>query len=168
MYENQKKPMIGDTVKLRRDVWEIVFLLPDDRYELRYIDPIDGTISRQTKRLEQIREGWQEQLNAWAIPNGLSDNGRNAAQAIYDFCKSRGLLDTGGCKVFYSPAQWAERKELYGLTSELVVVHDGGDHRSALTLDYGILYFDRLFWHLDAIGLFHQQCTGWYSCILKH
>ena len=61
------------------------------------------------------------------MPEGLSPKGEAAYDAIMACLKKHEATNTGGCRVFYSPQEWAERKETYGTKAELIVVHDGGD-----------------------------------------
>jgi hypothetical protein len=61
------------------------------------------------------------------IPEGLSKLGRNAAETIVKTARHRMGADAsgGGCRAFYTPEEWKERGESYGLTAKLIVVHDG-------------------------------------------
>ena len=102
----------------------------------------------------------------FAIPEGLSAKGREAAEAIIKFLEANGADDAGGCKVFYTPKEWADRDEEYGLKSELVVVHDGGDHAGAFNYSYEQYdLIDGLLETLEPLGLYAEQCTCWYSAI---
>jgi len=114
----------------------------------------------------------------WEVPTGLSRLGRKAAFVIRDFCRDHGLDDTGGCKVFYTPKQWRERHEEYGCKSELIVVHDGGDHSVAVCMDAAYENFcgllpnpyrlhEELIEKLAEIGVFMEACTRWYSAIYE-
>ncbi len=74
----------------------------------------------------------------------------------------------GGCRAFYTPAEWTTRKEEYGTDGVLIICHDGGalsrfcayDHE-----DYNAVEKCRV--ALEAIGYWIEQCTGWYSAIYK-
>lgn len=103
-------------------------------------------------------------------PDGLNRLGRIAVQVILETAKKvleREVL-TGGCKAFYSPEEWEDRGEAYGLNSKLIVVHDGGDLStffSHLQGDYGAMKV-----MADALrekGLYAEQCTGWYTAVYK-
>ena len=103
----------------------------------------------------------------WRLPDDLSADGRAAAKAIVSFLAQRDLLDTGGCRPFYSPTQWAERGEIYGLGSLLIVVHDGGDHAIAFdwNRDFGRYeMIEALESHLRP-HFYVSQCTSWYSAV---
>ena len=67
---------------------------------------------------------------------------------------------------FYTPKQWADRKELYGLNSELIVCH--GDSE----LDYICCYendlFDNLQSRLGKAGYMAEPQTNWYLAIYKN
>jgi len=70
--------------------------------------------------------------------------------------------------IFYSKDQWAERGESYGLRSELVVTHDGGDMAYVMNLDYEMYELNNRFnEHLRKNGYWYESCTGWYSAIYK-
>jgi hypothetical protein len=71
-----------------------------------------------------------------------------------------------GYKVFYSPEEWAERGELYGKNSELIVMHDGGDHAAFFNLDY-MKYdlHDMMQKELEKLGYYAEQCTSCYTAI---
>ena len=74
----------------------------------------------------------------------------------------------GGCRAFYSPKEWKERKEDYGLNSVLIVVHDGGDLAKYCNPDYES-YSDceNLNKALEKIGYYLEGCTCWYSAVYK-
>lgn len=67
------------------------------------------------------------------VPEGLSDLGKKAADAILATTKAE---SGGDCKAFYTPAEWEARGEKYGSGSELIVVHDGGDLAPSFNMDY--------------------------------
>jgi len=99
-------------------------------------------------------------------PDDLSDKGKQAHAAIVAFLEKHKLTYTGGCKAFYSPKEWEERKEDYGCDSVLVVVHDGGDHGDAFSYDRGnYKILDKMYELLKPLGFYSEQCTCWYSAI---
>ncbi len=104
--------------------------------------------------------------NEWPLPNGLSTSGRRAAEAIHEFLATKDLEYHGGGGRFYSPAQWRDRGERYGLSSLLIVTHDGGDHAGAFNLDYEqyALNNELTQWLRDN-GFWMEQCTSWYTAI---
>lgn len=101
-----------------------------------------------------------------AMPAGLSSRGEQAWKTIRAFLKETGRESTGGCRAFYSPKEWAARGEEYGLKSELVVVYDGGEHRGCFNCDDGdgkeAAQLDE---RLAKVGLYVEECTGWYAAV---
>lgn len=75
-------------------------------------------------------------------------------------------LSNGGCKAFYTPAEWRERKEQYGLSSKLILVHDGGTLarycNPAYEDDDAI---EAMREALAGVGMYVEQCTSWYSAV---
>lgn len=104
-----------------------------------------------------------EQL--WPIPDDLSEQGRQAANVILEFLTENDLTYHGGGGRFYSPQQWRERREAYGLESLLVVTHDGGDHARAMNFDYELR--EALQNKLAEHGMFMEGCTCWYSAVYR-
>lgn len=99
-------------------------------------------------------------------PEGLSKDGNRAYDIIMTFLESRGMTDPGGCKTFYSPAEWKSRGEEYGRNSELVIVHDGGDVAAICNMDYGnYKLHDALQEALSTAGFYFEGCTCWYSAV---
>jgi len=101
-----------------------------------------------------------------AMPKGLSKTGQKAYRAIMAKLKQANALDTGGCRTFYSPAEWQARGEDYGCNSELIVVYDGGDVRPFFSYDeecYSLI--ENMRQALEAKGVYSEQCTTWYSAV---
>tara|TARA_Y100000034_G_scaffold59657_1_gene72535 strand:+ start:12854 stop:13213 length:360 start_codon:yes stop_codon:yes gene_type:complete len=112
-------------------------------------------------------DDWKKEIgNTLDIPTGLSRKGRKAAYAIRNFMKKHHFL-TGGCKTFYTPAEWDERGESYGGASELVFVYDGGDLYSIMSNEFGFDLSNELQQNLNDIGVFAECCTSWYSAIYE-
>ena len=104
--------------------------------------------------------------NDWPIPDDLSLEGRKAAEVIRDFFNKKDIAQHGGGGKFYSPQQWQDRDELYGLNSVLIITHDGGDHAGAFNLDYEQYELhDNLQEELRPLGMFLEACTSWYSAV---
>ena len=75
-------------------------------------------------------------------------------------------LTGGGCRAFYTPKEWENREELYGLTSELIVCHDGGDLSCYFNYDYSCYeHVDKMNAALERFGYYAEQCTSWYTAI---
>ena len=99
------------------------------------------------------------------IPKGLSKAGNTAAKTIASFFNDNDL-STGGCRPFYSPEEWRERGESYGLGSELIVVHDGGNLAPYFNSDYGShSMIDTMLQLLSEAGVWSESCTCWYTAI---
>lgn len=97
-----------------------------------------------------------------AIPEGLSERTRRAAEAILDIAEAERSAYTGGCRAFYSPAQWRARGEQYGQGAELVVVHDGSALARYFSYDredYAAV--ERMNAVLEPLGVYAEQLTGW-------
>lgn len=78
-----------------------------------------------------------------------------------------GEVDTAG-RSFYSPKEWKARGERYGLQSELIVVHDGGDLASFFNPDYGSWKLQSAMNEaLEKVGYYAEPCTTWYTAIYK-
>lgn len=89
----------------------------------------------------------------------LTDEQREIAQTIL---KAANAEYSGGCRAFYTPDEWKDKGEEYGLNSVLIVVHDGGD----LSPVFGIDGDPRDVWQaLTAKGFWFEPCTCWYSAI---
>lgn len=103
----------------------------------------------------------------FAMPEGLSPQGKKAWSIIVGVLASHDSLNSSGhTHVFYSPAQWRARKEEYGLDSDLIVVHEGGDHAAFFDYNhecYGLI--DEMDTALRKEGLYPEQATSWYSSV---
>ncbi len=129
-------------------------------------------------------------MNDFDMPEGLSADGVKAYEAIKKHLNSFDGLETGGCKAFYSPTEWAARGEPYGKGSVLIVVYDGGDLRPSFNMDaayeadclmidflreegkdtsgierYSMI--ERTQAALKAAGFFVEECTTWYAAVYK-
>ena len=84
-----------------------------------------------------------------------------------------GTPDNYNGHAFYSPEQWAERGEEHGRGSLLVIVHEGSPLAPWFSLDAAYQTgaasdYDRvetMRQALEAVGLYAEQCTLWYSAI---
>jgi hypothetical protein len=69
---------------------------------------------------------------------------------------------------FYTPEEWRARGEKYGALSVLVVVHDGGPYAPLFNYDYeDYKAIEAMQKALEPLGLYAEQCTGWYSAIYR-
>lgn len=108
--------------------------------------------------------------NDFAMPDGLTEDGQTAWKAIVTLLMSEDpRMSTGGCKAFRSPQFHLETQgEKYGKGSVLIVVYDGGDHRPYFTLDaecYDLV--ERMNGMLEPLGMYIEECTGWYGAVYK-
>lgn len=94
----------------------------------------------------------------YAIPPGLSEKNTEAARAIRGVAK-RFHLGAAGTQVFRTPDEWRQRNEKYGLTSERIVVHDGG------VLDHDPEVYEALEDALREHDLYLKGLTSWYSAV---
>lgn len=95
-----------------------------------------------------------------------SSKAQKALKTLVKFLTDRGLTDTGGCKAFYTPAEWKARGEDYGHRALFIVVHDGGDLAMAFNLDYEEYKLnDDLLAAMENVGCRVDACTGWYSAV---
>jgi len=75
-------------------------------------------------------------------------------------------ISGGGCKAFHTPQEWQAREEEYGLQSELIIVHDGGDLAPCFNYDYmSYEHREAVNVKLESAGYYAEQCTSWYTAI---
>ena len=104
----------------------------------------------------------------WAMPEGLDHHGVLAWFATMKFLEElfEGDQSTGGCKAFYSPEAWRVRGEEHGRLSKLILCHDGGDLSYIVNEDHGQHEWVAQFTEaLEAVGMYPQPCTSWYTAI---
>lgn len=90
------------------------------------------------------------------------------AATINAFLDKHDLAHTGGCRAYYTPAEWRDRGEEYGLKSILVIVHDGGDLSHVLngyTAESGAIYAELLALVEREHGVYFESCTCWYTAV---
>lgn len=107
--------------------------------------------------------------NDFDIPEGLSDDVRQAAETIVktirETCPD---ASGGGCRLFYTVDEWKARQEEYGTTGELILCHDGGAAAPFLNWDYMCYQLrDKLMDRLRPLGFYVEQCTSWYSAMYR-
>jgi hypothetical protein len=106
--------------------------------------------------------------NDLECPAGLDDEGKTLWQNIHAWLVENEFTKTGGCKAFASPEQWANRGEKYGLNSQLIIIHDGGDLAKLCNPDYEEYeLMDKFQKFIDSLGYYLEGCTSWYSAIYK-
>lgn len=99
------------------------------------------------------------------IPDNLMPRAAEAHRVILGVIRRFRATFTGGCRAFYSRREWRERGEAYGTNAHLIVAYDGGD-----LSDFFRLGGDEGRWRamdsaLRAVGLYAEECTGWYAAI---
>lgn len=116
------------------------------------------------------------------MPEGLDDAGRRAYEIITAYLRQHERTSTGGCKAFYSPAEWKDREERYGTDSRLIVVYDGGALRPVFNMDAAYAadcayyetvrrprepyqLYEGMQEKLREAGLYFEECTGWFSAV---
>jgi hypothetical protein len=105
-------------------------------------------------------------MSDFDMPENLSQEGKTAYNTIMAFLSAKSMNYGGGCKSFYSPEEWEDRGEQYGLKSKLIVVHDGGDLAQIFNLDYErYSLHDEMQSKLAEYGFFAESCTCWYTAI---
>jgi hypothetical protein len=101
-------------------------------------------------------------------PDNISADAKKAIEIILTVLEKHDSLDTGGCKAFYSPQEWTERGEEYGTESELVICHDGGGLAPFCNYDYQCYsLIDEMTEALNEVGMYIENCTGWYSALYR-
>ena len=103
-------------------------------------------------------------LTDFGLPEDLSETARKIAEVII---RTAGPDATGGgCRAFYSAAEWRARGEAYGREALLVVAHDGGDLARFFNWDYeDAAARERMDQALNAVGAWAEPCTNWYTAI---
>jgi len=99
-----------------------------------------------------------------AMGGDLSKRGMKAYMIIMTILTRHGLADTGGCRPFYSPEEWAARGEKYCKNADLYIVHDGGS-LSAVFGDFVEPFYGEISKALKKHKLYVEGCTGWYSAV---
>ncbi len=103
-------------------------------------------------------------LEDLAKPDGLSPLGAQAWRLIVQNLVGMKLTFTGGCRAFYSPKAWRERREEYCLGAVLIVVFDGGDLGAVFAAERAHrAHFDAMDRALRAAGFHVEQGTHWYA-----
>lgn len=107
----------------------------------------------------------------WAVPTGLSRKARKLALAIVKLAKERNWY--AGQKVFWSPKQWKDKGEHYGLNAELVILHECGDHAPFFSLDHSSYtgsykQYDEQVKFLSGYGFYSEGLYTWSSAIYEN
>lgn len=98
-------------------------------------------------------------------PKNLGLNGELAYLEVMGVLRKY-AAESGGCKAFYSPREWSKRGESYGTNSHLIVVYDGGDLGKFFNMNHeAYSLYEEMQSELRKIGLYFEECTGWYSAI---
>lgn len=98
----------------------------------------------------------------------LKGKARKAAEKILEVIKRHETPCSGGCKCFYSAQEWEERGEEHGQGAILIVCHDGGSQAKYFNWDYEQPnLISELSEELEELGVYAEQCTGWYSAVYE-
>lgn len=102
----------------------------------------------------------------------LNDEQKRIAHAIINLIteKNGKSPSGGGCTAFYTPEQWKDRGEAYGINSVLLLVHDGGDLAPFCNFDYGQYdKIDCLTLTLEMLGdgYWMESCGCWYTAVYR-
>ena len=123
-----------------------------------------------SEMLKDIAEKSDEHEYYLAMPEGLSDIGKAAYKKIVRVLELSNIIDID-YKIFYSPQEWKDRGELYGLESHLIIVHDGGNICRFFNLDYammdGYIKYEFMRTELEDSEIYTEQCTNWYSAVYE-
>lgn len=75
---------------------------------------------------------------------------------------------TGGCRTFYSPAEWRQCGGGYGLKLALIICHDGGDVATFFNPNYECYKrMEAIQEALSHVGYRAEQCANWYTAIYR-
>ena len=112
-----------------------------------------------------IHDGWDDEYQ-----DSIDQDARRLSSLVWEAARSTLGREPygGGCRTFYTPAQWARRGEEYGTNSRLVIVHDGGDFADLLNPAYEShalreAFHERLRELIP--GLLIEPCTSWYAAL---
>ena len=92
----------------------------------------------------------------------------NLAEIILRLLAKYGLLYTGGCRLFYTPAEWQADGGKYSNNSVLVVSYDGADAKHLCNSSLAGKAKQVLQDELDRIGLYFDEGTHWFGMVFNH
>lgn len=106
----------------------------------------------------------------FTTPTGASRRAKTAINTILKVTRSYDLSATGGgCRAFYTPAEWKARGERYGDGAVLIVVHDGGSLAPFFNHDYGAYaMMESMREALATRKLYAEQATSWFTIICEY
>lgn len=103
------------------------------------------------------------------LPEGLSPDGRAAAEAIVALLTEREATNTGGGRTFHTPQEWSDLGEEHGLDSILIVAYDGGDVGGFFNMDKDCPKYERIKAMAEALKVAgpyrSEECHCWHSAI---
>jgi hypothetical protein len=114
---------------------------------------------------KQETEGVPEE-DWFKMPRELCKDGRTAWVIMEAWRKSKGYKFTGGIQTYWHPAAWAAKGNLYGVSSTLIVFHDGGD-LSNWGSGPRMACCTELHEALKKEGLYIESCTGTFDAIYR-
>ncbi len=108
----------------------------------------------------------------YRLPEGLSRHGVRSWFLIMKMLEEQHpeIKETSPEKInhkyFYSPAEWKARGETYGLSGELVLIHEEGYLTGYCNLDYcDYAGYELLIETFSKERTYIEQCTSWYSAV---
>ena len=108
--------------------------------------------------------------SGWDVPTGLTRESRAIAYAIRKVAEQN-QWNSGGQKVFWSPAEWREKGERWN-SDILNLLFEGGDHAPSFSLDYsynrnGYSDYELMLELLKEHGVYSEQYFSWAGGIFK-
>lgn len=115
------------------------------------------------------------------MPEGLSEAGQRAHAIIVAYLAEHGRTETGDCKTFHVPSEWAQKHE-YGGRSHLVIAYHSGSLSPVFSMDAAYeldcahyrktgksrepyALYEGLQEKLHEAGLYFEECTRWYCAV---
>lgn len=104
-------------------------------------------------------------------PKYLSPAGEQAYGIIINFLSRHRLTYIGASQIFYSPAEWEDRKSKATKNCELIIAYDGSELRDIFNLEFasynGYKFYNELRQELSEAGLACKECGNWFTAIVS-
>ena len=105
----------------------------------------------------------KDHLDDLKIPAGVRGPAREFAKKLLNYAAALEFNYTGGCKLFYSGAEWRERGEAWGNNAVMVICHDGGDFWEILNYDSN--FNARKYTGVNAVSKIADECGVWTEAL---